>query len=152
MSLRVVPITLKEANAFIALHHRHSRPVVGAKFQIGVCDATGTLRGVAVVGRPVSRILDDGVAAEITRVCTDGERNACSMLFAASRMAAKHMGMFPIYTYTLAEEGGASLRAAGFIVDNQNAGAPASRWGNRQGRSTDPVGNDLVGGKIRWIA
>lgn len=30
MRLRVVPLELAEANAFVTKHHRHHRPVVGA--------------------------------------------------------------------------------------------------------------------------
>ena len=151
MSLRIVPVTLKAANEFVRARHRHSRPVVGAKFSIGVEDDDG-LHGVAIVGRPVARHLDDGAAAEITRVCTDGAHNACSILYAACRRAARAMGHDPIYTYTLPEEGGASLRAAGFTLDKADAGGFAAMWHSREGRTAQPVGNDLVGGKWRWVA
>lgn len=148
--LRIVPVTLEQANAFVRSLHRHSRPVVGHKFSVGVADEE--LRGVAIVGRPVARKLDDGRAVEITRVCTDGTRNACSMLYAACRKAARAMGHDPIYTYTLPEEGGASLRAAGFRLDKADAGGPAGLWHNREGRTAQPVGDDLFGGKWRWVA
>lgn len=147
----VVPVTLEQANAFVRGLHRHSRPVVGHKFSIGVADDDG-LHGVAIVGRPVARLLDDGRAVEITRVCTDGARNACSMLYAACRKAARAMGHDPIYTYTLPEEGGASLRAAGFRLDRANAGQASKNWHSREGRSAQPVGDDLFGGKWRWVA
>jgi hypothetical protein len=87
MRLRVVPVDLKTANEFVRRRHRHSRPVVGYKFAVGVEDETGTLRGVAIVGRPVAPKLDDGLAAEITRLCTDGARNACSITTACSGAA-----------------------------------------------------------------
>lgn len=32
--LELVPITLKEANAFVVRYHRHHKPVVGHKFSI----------------------------------------------------------------------------------------------------------------------
>lgn len=150
MNLRIVPMTLDRANEFVRQLHRHSRPVVGYRFAIGV--ANGELRGVAIVGRPVAPRPDDGVAAEITRVCTDGTRNACSMLYGAARKAARAMGYQPIYTYTLPEEGGASLRAAGFTLDKTDAGGPARLWHNRDGRTVEPVGDDLFGGKWRWVA
>lgn len=149
--LEIVPVTIKEANDFVRRLHRHSRPVVGHKFSIGVKDEEGVLRGVAIVGRPVARSIDQRLAAEITRVCTDGARNACSMLYGAARRAARAMGHQPIYTYTLPEEGGASLRAAGFKLDKADAGRPSKGWHNRPGRTAQPVGDDLVGGKWRWI-
>lgn len=149
MSLRIVPITLEDANTFVRQFHRHSKPRL-AKFAIGVADDQG-LRGVALVGRPVAPALDDGTAAEVLRVCTDGARNACSMLYGASRRALRAIGHDPIYTYTLPEEGGASLRAAGFRLDKEDAGGPAKAWHNRPGRTALPVGDDLVGGKWRWV-
>jgi len=72
------------------------------------------------------------------------------MLYAAARRAARALGYNPVYTYTLAEESGASLRGAGFIVDKADAGGPSRLWHNRPGRSVAPAGNDLFGGKIRW--
>jgi len=151
MKLRIVPTDLKTANEFVRLMHRHSRPVVGYKFAVGVEDETGKLRGVAIVGRPVAPRLDDGAAAEITRLCTDGARNACSMLYGAARRAARALGHHPVFTYTLPEEGGSSLRAAGFRLDKENAGGSAAMWHSREGRTATPVGNDLVGGKWRWV-
>lgn len=72
------------------------------------------IRGVAVTGRPVSRHLDDGLTAEVTRLCTDGYPNTCSFLYAACARIAKEMGYEKILTYTLASENGASLRASGW--------------------------------------
>ena len=156
--LRVVPCDLKTANDFVRRLHRHSRPVVGHKFAVGVEAKTRLLDGpewvlvgVAIVGRPVAPRLDDGKAAEITRMCTDGTRNACSMLYGAARRAARALGHAPIYTYTLPEEGGASLRAAGFRLDKEDAGGSAAMWHSRPGRTAQPVGDDLIGGKWRWI-
>jgi hypothetical protein len=162
--VRIVPVTLEDANDFVRRLHRHSRPVLGSKFAIGVRNrivkelipsgphAVDELVGVAIVGRPVARLLDDGLTAEITRVCTDGTRNACSMLYGACRRAAKAMGYERIYTYTLPEEGGASLKAAGFILDKEGAGNTHKAWHNRPGRTVEAVGDDLVGGKWRWAA
>lgn len=112
--LTVVPVDLSEANDFVETHHRHHRPVVGHKFSIGVADQTGRLRGVAIVGRPVARHRDDGFTLEVTRLCTDGAANACSMLYAAAWRAARAMGYSRIGTYILADENGTSLRAAGW--------------------------------------
>ena len=150
VDLRIVPCNLETANDFVRRLHRHNRPVVGAKFSVAVTDCSGELRGVAIAGRPVSRHFDDGLSIEITRLCTDGTRNACSMLYAAARRAAKAMGYQRVYTYTLPTEGGASLRAAGFTLDHDRAGGPSNQWRNRPGRTAEPVGDDLVGGKWRW--
>ena len=97
--LTLIPISLKEANAFVAAHHRHHKPVTGHKFSIG-CAAEGRLVGVAIVGRPVSRYLDNGLTLEVTRLCTTGEKNACSMLYSAAARAAKAIGYRKIITYT----------------------------------------------------
>ena len=89
--LEICPISLKEANAFVEQHHRHHKPVTGHKFSIGCTDGEKIV-GVAIVGRPVSRYLDDSWTLEVNRLCTDGTRNACSMLYAAAWRAARAMG------------------------------------------------------------
>ena len=111
--LMLKPVTLAQANEFVAQHHRHHKPVVGHKFSIG-CTLNGELVGVAIVGRPVSRYLDDGLTLEVNRLCTDGTKNACSMLYAAAWRAARAIGYRKIVTYILDTESGASLRAAGW--------------------------------------
>lgn len=149
--LKIVPVNLKTANEFVRILHRHNKPVVGQLFSVGVACESGQLRGVAIVGRPVAPRLDNGLTAEITRLCTDGTRNACSKLYGAARRAARAMGYATIYTYTLPDEGGASLRAAGFRLDKEDAGGSAAMWHNRPGRTVQPVGDDLIGGKWRWV-
>ena len=114
VSLAMAPISFREAAAFIARHHRHSLPPQGHKFSLAVTDGRKVV-GVAVVGRPVSRNADDGLTAEVTRLCTDGTPNAASMLYGAARRIAKEMGFERIITYTLASEPGTSLRAAGWV-------------------------------------
>ena len=111
--LTLTPVALATANAFVNAHHRHHKATAGHKFSIG-CAKDGELVGVAIVGRPVSRYLDDGWTLEVNRLCTTGERNACSILYAASARAAKAMGYRKIITYTLDSENGSSLRAAGW--------------------------------------
>lgn len=81
--LTLTPVSLAEANAFVAQHHRHHKPVTGHKFSIG-CTAEGRLVGVAIVGRPVSRYLDNGLTLEVNRLCTDGTKNACNLSFSVS--------------------------------------------------------------------
>ena len=150
MSLRVVPMRLAQANECVAKWHRHHKRVPGQLFAVGVMDELG-LHGVAIAGRPVAGALDDGLTLEIIRVATDGTRNACSKLLGAVRKAARAMGYEVILTYTLPEEGGASLRAAGFRFDG-DAGGPSKAWHSRPGRNVQPIGEDVVGGKWRWVA
>jgi hypothetical protein len=151
MSLCVVPITLEEANQFVYSLHRHKpEKLPGHSFSVGVALAD-KLVGVAIVGNPSAPALQDGILAEIRRVCTDGTPNACSMLHGTARKAARAMGRRPVITYTLATESGASLRAAGFRIDKQDAGGPAHLWHNRPGRKVLPTESDLIGGKVRWI-
>lgn len=150
MSLRVIPMRHADANEFVRLRHRHNRPTVGAIFCVGVASGGDTV-GVAIVGRPVARRLDDGKTVEILRVCTDGTRNACSILYVACRKAARALGYSRIVTYTLPHEGGGSLRAAGFRLEG-DAGGTGAMWATRPGRAAEAIGDDLVGGKWRWAA
>ena len=114
MRLTVYPCHLDEANLFVRRHHRHHGPVVGHKFSLSVADSEGLCRGVAIVGRPVSRMLDDGLTLEVYRVATDGTPNACSALYGACRRATFALGYKRLVTYTLASESGVSLNAAGW--------------------------------------
>lgn len=138
-----MPVTLKVANSFVAEHHRHNKPVPGCVSVVGVTDGK-KLRGVAVIGRPIARALDDGYTAEVRRCCTDGAPNACSMLYRAAWRAVKALGYRKLITYTLPEEGGASLRASGFPPPVQAGGG---HW-NKPGR---PAADDHpLGKKLRW--
>ena len=119
--LRIVPMTFAEACTFVSQHHRHHRPPAGHKFSIGVA-AANCVVGVAIVGRPVSRVLDDGWTLEVNRVATDGTRSANSMLYGACRRAAWALGYHKLVTYTLPEEGGASPRAAGYRLVGEAGG------------------------------
>ena len=119
--LAIVPIDFAEANAFIEVHHRHHRPVPGAKFYLACSDGEKIV-GVAMVGRPVARMLDDGWTLEVNRTCTDGTKNANSMLYGAAWRVAKGLGYRKLITYTLPEEGGASLRAANWKCVGERGG------------------------------
>lgn len=127
MSLEIVPITQKEANKFVAKHHRHHKSVTGSLFQIGcsavynACDVLSRqeikiyeIVGVVIVGRPVSEELDNTWTAEVSRLCTDGTKNACSLLYAAAWRVAKNMGYRGMTTYILKEELGTTLKAVGW--------------------------------------
>ena len=131
--LTLIPVPLSEANAFVAMHHRTHKPVTGHKFSIG-CTENGRLVGVAIVGRPVSRHLDDGLTLEVNRLCTTGEKNVCSMLYSAAARAAKAMGYHKIITYTLDIEPGTSLRAAGWLCAGPAGG---ERWTGQRRPAAD---------------
>jgi hypothetical protein len=135
--LKVTPITFKAANSFVAELHRHHKPVVGCKFCVSVSDEAGKVRGVAMVGRPVARMLDDGWTLEVNRCCTDGAHNACSMLYGAAWRAAKALGYRKLITYTLPEEGGASLRATGWKLIGQRGGGTWDRPNSDRPRVDD---------------
>ncbi|WP_231649975.1 XF1762 family protein [Gordonia sihwensis] len=123
-TLTLHPVTLAEAKAYIERHHRHHPAPVGHRFSIGVADQDAVVRGVIVVGRPVARHYDDGLTAEVTRCCTDGTRNAPSILYGAAWRAAKALGYRRLITYTRADESGASLRGAGWTVIAQLSARP----------------------------
>jgi hypothetical protein len=145
--LEVTPINFDEANAFVEKYHRHHKPVVGCKFCVAV-SSDGEVCGVALVGRPVARNLDDGWTLEVNRVCTDGTQNACSMLYGAAWRAAKALGYKKLITYTLEEEGGASLRASNWKLIGMRGGG---NWNvpSRPRIDTDEL---LRGQKVLWEA
>ena len=116
-----VRIDLAEANAFVREHHRHHKPVVGHLFSIGATLGDNIV-GVVIVGRPVSRFRDDGVTAEVTRLCTNGTKDACSFLYGVAARAAFALGFTRIGTYILASEPGTSLTAAGWRLIGETPG------------------------------
>lgn len=124
--LHVIPMTLREARKYVDRHHRHHRAPQGGLFAIGIA-AADSVRGVAIIGRPVSRMMSDGYTAEVTRVCTDGVKNGCSMLYGAAWRAARALGYRKLITYTLKEEGGGSLRGAGWRCVGAAGGGTWSR-------------------------
>jgi len=125
--LTIVPITFAEAKEYINKHHRHHKPSISAKFSVAVADESNEIRGAAMVGRPVARMLDDGWTLEVTRVATDGCPNACSALYGAVWRAAKALGYRRVVTYTLPEEGGTSLRASGYKLVGKAGGGSWNR-------------------------
>lgn len=154
MKLTLRPIDLSAARAFIREHHRHNLPPPGHKFSIACYDGD-RLCGVAMVGRPIARKLDDGLTLEITRNCTDGTYNACSMLYGACVRAAKAMGYQRIITYTLESEPGTSLKASGWTVCQKNVGG--GLWSSpsrpRELTQTTLFGEEVkysTDKKVRW--
>lgn len=155
MSLRTVPLTLKQANDFVSMHHRHHRRAVGHRFSIGAVKG-GELVGCAIVGRPVARKTDQNLVAEVVRLCTDGTKNACSILYAASARAARAMGYSSIQTFTMDSEGGASLRASGWTRGHET---PGRSWAvpSRDREDSHPLGtkrhwHKILNEDIDWIA
>jgi hypothetical protein len=142
-----MPISLPLANEYIARVHRHHDPVQGHKFSLACVDEHGQLRGVMVVGRPVSRDSDDGHTLEVTRVATDGCDNACSFLYGLARRIAKEMGYRKIQTYTLISESGTSLKAAGW---RRFATTSSKSRTDRLRRNADLVNNFITARKLRW--
>lgn len=143
--MNAIPLKLAEANAFVAAHHRHHKPVRFHLFSIGAQDKSGQLIGAAIVMRPVSQGRSfDGRMAEVCRLATDGTKNACSFLLARAARAAFEMGYYAIQTYTLPEEGGGSLRASGWHHSAVTEGKPWST--GRRSRSDDHP----IGPKHRW--
>jgi len=121
------PITIKEAKRFVDLHHRHHKAPQGGKFAIGLSD-NGEVIGVAIVGRPVARMLDNGYTAEVTRLCVlNGHYNACSMLYSACWRAARAMGYQKVITYILKSENGKSLEASGYKLVGEAGGGSWNR-------------------------
>ncbi len=138
MSLELVHVELETANDFVDSLHRHHKKVVGHKFSLGATE-NGQLVGVSIVGRPVSRYRDDGETLEVTRLCTDGTRNACSFLYGASVRAAFALGYKRIGTYTLRDESGASLRAAGWKLIGERGGGSWAWAGDPKRKSSGDV-------------
>lgn len=141
--LEIVPMTLKEANAFVEQNHRHHRKVAGHKFSIGCSDGEKIV-GVVIVGRPVSRYLDNGWTLEVNRLCTDGSRNACSMLYAAAWRATRAMGYKKLITYVLDTEPGTSLKAAGWRCVGKAGGL---KWTGKRRPKVDLYPEQM---KIKW--
>ncbi len=144
MTLTACPMTLREARAFVNERHRHHQAPQGGLFAIGALKGTDVV-GVVIVGRPVARMIAvDDYTAEVTRLCTDGSRNACSLLYGAAWRACRAMGYRRLITYTLPEEGGASLRASGWKC------VGAAGGGSWSCKSRPRVDTHPLQEKLRW--
>lgn len=149
--MKLVPVRIREANAFVEQFHRHSRPTRGGLFAMGVSEDDTGMTGVAIVGRPVARMLDDGYTAEVLRLCTRPEagRGACSFLYARAWRAWQALGGTRMVTYTLQVESGASLRGAGWKIVGEVTPEKGG-WSRRERqRDWQPVYGQL---KLRWQA
>lgn len=142
--LQLRPVSLREANAFIKRFHRHHGGRRAHRFAVAV-EVEGKLVGVAIAGNPISKALCDGRTLEVSRTCTDGTPNANSMLYGAIWRAARAIGYRRMFTYTMPDESGASLRAAVWRRDGMTEGRPWNR--PKRPRLVDYP----VGPKVRWI-
>jgi len=148
--LEIIPCTLREAGDFVQNFHRHNKRPHGAMFAIAASDGA-LLCGVAIVGRPVSRHMQDGVTAEVVRCCVidTAPKNTPSILYGAAWRAARAMGWRRLITYTLQSESGTSLRGAGWTVIAERAGSDPARWQSRPGREWQSVVGQA---KLVWQA
>lgn len=130
--LFVIQVDIAIANEFVRRYHRHNKPVPGSKINLGVVDETGLLRGVAIIGRPVARKLDDGWTLEVNRLASDGCPNACSSLYGAARRIVFELGYQRLITYTLVEESGSSMRGSGWKRVAEIDPATGKGWQSRE--------------------
>lgn len=141
--MRAVRVELLEANCFVSQFHRHHKPVVGHRFSIGA-EHNGKLVGCVIVGRPVARNTCQKHIAEVTRLCTDGTKNACSFLYAQAARAAKELGFESIQTFILPSESGTSLKASGWACAGT---CKVGGWHTRIGRRHDQPEMP----KVKWV-
>lgn len=135
---KVVPLILKQANEFVLLNHRHHKPVQGHRFSLGY-EVSGKIVGVIICGRPVARKTDFYSCLEVTRLCTDGTKNACSKLYSAAARVAKEMGFIKIQTFILESESGISLKASGWNFAGYSAGGQWKHTDENMRRKDQPI-------------
>lgn len=147
--MRVVPLTLSQANDLVTRLHRHHRPVQSHRFSIG-CEQGSELVGAVIVGRPAAYKTDQDRVAEVSRLVTNGTPNACSMLYQAAARTAKEMGFDRIQTFILASEPGTSLKASGWRYDGET---PGKVWikSEMTGWLFNTTPDYPVGPKQRWV-
>jgi len=143
MSIHPTPVSFRQACEFVDAHHRHHKRPRGHKGSTGVATDEGVLVGVAIVGRPVSRVIAASLplTLEVLRTATDGTRNANSMLYRSCWFITKGMGYDRLITYTQEGESGASLRAAGFRVIAER---PARKGWDTPSRPRSETGTEGV--------
>ena|ERR1041385_3759787 len=137
--MKIVPLELRELNDLVTRLHRHHKPVQGHRFSLGLM-LGDTLIGGCSVGRPVARMICQKTVVEVTRLVTDGTKNACSMLYSAAARVAKAMGYKAIQTYILDEEMGTSLRASGWEYVGVSPGGSWTRKTKPNRREDQPLG------------
>lgn len=148
--MRIVPLTLREANDFVERWHRHSARTSndGGKYAIGL-ENDGQLVGVAIVGRPIARLLQVEGAAELLRLCTspNAPKGAGSKLYSRAKRIWQLMGGTTIHTYTLTKESGETMRGAG-LRDEDSIEVKGAQWDRTNRRRTIKAIHDEP--KRRW--
>lgn len=150
--LYLVPMTIAEADAFVAEHHRHHDPAERARFAVGAArHGIDKVVATAIVGNPKARLLQTGFVAEVVRLCSIEQRlpnghasGACSFLYAACWRACRAMGFRKLITYILPEEGGATLVASGWTCIGEAGGGS---WDRKERPRVDTHPTQL---KMRW--
>jgi hypothetical protein len=145
--LRIVPLELRDLNSLVAVLHRHHKPVQGHRFSLGV-EHEGRIVGGVSVGRPTARMTDQRKVLEVTRLVTDGTKNACSALYSAAARVGKEMGYARIQTFILESEPGISLKAAGWVFEQDSAGGDWTRLSKPDRRQDQPQCKKQRWGKI----
>lgn len=151
MKLKLQPTTLRKANEFVESFHRHSKPCRGARFCLQALYNEEVV-GIAIIGRPVARKLDDGLTAEVNRVCVlpTAPKNTCSFLYGRAWRVWQQMGGERMITYTLQDESGSSLRGAGWkILGETKPSNTRKGWLTRENREKQFVYEKA---KYRWHA
>lgn len=142
--MRVAPCTIRAAKKVVSEWHRHLPKLQGGLFAVQVLDDAGQCVGVGVFGNPCQEWQGTGRGV-ITRCATEGAENACSMVYGALCRAAKALGYREAWTYTLPEEPGTSLRAAGFMDMGLTEGGEHDRPSRRRKAAVRPDP------KRRWL-
>lgn len=153
----IVPANLTLVKRFVREHHRHNDPPTGWYFGFGLA-VDGELVGVCAIGHPQARKLQaaEPRTVEILRVAViEGTKNANSRMYGNACRMAQAGGYLAAITYTLPEESGASLRAAGFMCETETAGARAGQTWNMPKRpryEENLFGERRIpdGPKLRW--
>ena len=150
MDFDIIPVTIRAANDFVEKYHRHNKKVQGARFAVG-CLSNLELVAVGIVGRPVARKLDNGLTAEITRLCAmpGAPKNACSFLYGRCWRIWQQMGGKRMITYTFKKEDGGSIRATGWrmIGATRGFGDHLKGWQTRPNREKQ---DNVKEPKYRW--
>lgn len=156
VEIKLIPQKL--ANDFVAKVHRHHDPPVGDKFRLGAfsnVNGEETLIGVAIVGRPVSRKLEEKHPTwlELTRMATlAGTASLNSQLYMAAwretqkRKNKKGQPYDKLITYISENEPGTSLKATQqWYVDYEQS--EGGKWGREKRPRADHHPTEP---KVRW--
>lgn len=135
--MKIVPLELRDLNDLVESLHRHHKRVQGHRFSIGV-ESNGKIVGGASIGRPTARMTDQHKVLEVTRLVTDGTKNACSALYAAAARIGKELGYAHIQTFILDTETGTSLKAAGWVFEKASSGGDWTRESKPNRRQDQP--------------